>query len=155
MTSRGLSQNALAKRVGISQGTVSAWFLKGSIPSGRIALDLARALNVRADWLINGNGDREAIPDTTISEQTGLRPQEVASEWPQDITDLSDATAQLKTLAENMETTNPIGIPGLVKLGRELLDRIEELARATILRKQTAFRESLKRPVEPPTPNAR
>lgn len=50
-TSAGLTQNALAHRVGVEQGTVSDWE-RGRVPEVRYVVALAAALDVSTDWLL-------------------------------------------------------------------------------------------------------
>lgn len=54
MHERGISQNGLAHVMGISQGTVSAWILKGSIPQPRVLWLLGKALDLSPNWLLTG-----------------------------------------------------------------------------------------------------
>lgn len=51
-TATGLSQAALAARIGTSQGHVSQWEDGRKTPSAKYLVRLARALNVSADWLL-------------------------------------------------------------------------------------------------------
>lgn len=149
-----MTNRALADKASVHPVSITRW-LKGRKVDSETGFRLAAALNVRPDWLLFGAGettpDPPQVPSDTMT-QAPPRLQVAPAEWPSDITDITDAAEQLESLVANIKTTSAIGIPGLVKLGRDLLDRIEELARATILRKQMAFRESLKRPAEPQTP---
>ncbi|RBP19727.1 helix-turn-helix domain-containing protein, partial [Achromobacter marplatensis] len=75
-TESGLSQAQLAKAVGAGQSTIA------SIENGRnkgssLFLDLARALNVNVEWLVDGTGSKR---DTVSSLQTDHR--KIASAWP-------------------------------------------------------------------------
>lgn len=53
----GLSQGALAKKVGISQRSVTAYETGTARPRGLTARKLARALNVSLDYLLNDDID--------------------------------------------------------------------------------------------------
>jgi transcriptional regulator with XRE-family HTH domain len=50
-TRTGLSQSELAKRCGISQGTMSGFENGSSVPNLEVAADLAETLGVSIDWL--------------------------------------------------------------------------------------------------------
>lgn len=53
--------NELASAIGVSPGTVSHW-RKGTrqLPKGDALLKMASVLNVSADWLVSGEGEKEA-----------------------------------------------------------------------------------------------
>jgi len=59
----GLTQAAVAIRLGVSQGTVSAW-VNGAIPQPRTARALADTLGVTTEWLLYGTGDKLPIGRT-------------------------------------------------------------------------------------------
>ena len=56
---RGLSQAELARRLEVRRATVGEWLNHGRLPSGATMLELPVLLEVRADWLLLGNGSRE------------------------------------------------------------------------------------------------
>jgi transcriptional regulator with XRE-family HTH domain len=58
LVERGLSQHALAQKIGTTQSSVQAW-LKGAKPRARTLVDLAVALGVRPAWLADGEEPRE------------------------------------------------------------------------------------------------
>lgn len=71
----GLSQQALARRISTSQGTIQGW-LNGSMPRKRIQSELATALNVNAHWLITGEGSLQSFarkPLETLEQVLGAR----------------------------------------------------------------------------------
>ncbi|MDF8362173.1 LexA family transcriptional regulator [Achromobacter anxifer] len=75
-TESGLSQAQLAKAVGAGQSTIA------SIESGRnkgssLFLDLARALNVNVEWLMDGSGPKRGAGD---GEPAKKRPR--SADWP-------------------------------------------------------------------------
>ncbi|MCC4288484.1 LexA family protein [Vreelandella aquamarina] len=51
---RGLSQDALAKRLNITKGTISQWEQGRTTPSGENLYNLARELGVTARWVLEG-----------------------------------------------------------------------------------------------------
>jgi len=60
VTDKGVNQEALAKAVGVSQGSVSGWF-NGAIPSADKLTKIAEHLGVRSEWLIAGKGPKREI----------------------------------------------------------------------------------------------
>lgn len=57
---RGLSQAALARRIGISRSAISQWESNGTTPAADKALKLERVLRYRAEYLIEGTLPKEA-----------------------------------------------------------------------------------------------
>ncbi len=55
----GLSQSALAKLAGVSEGSVSAWERGLNAPQGRLLEKLAATLNVSVPWLMGGSHAEE------------------------------------------------------------------------------------------------
>ena len=55
----GLSQSALAKAAGVSEGSVSAWERGLNAPQGRLLEKLASTLNVSPAWLMGGSHSDE------------------------------------------------------------------------------------------------
>lgn len=51
----GLSQEDLAKRIGLTKGSISQWEQGGTQPKGENLYKLASALGVTAEWLIHGD----------------------------------------------------------------------------------------------------
>ena len=60
----GLSQVALAKKIGVSGTSVSKWESGLNQPKGRYLNDLAAALGVSVDWLLTGDGSSTESPST-------------------------------------------------------------------------------------------
>ena len=52
-----VTQAAIAKHLGVSEGTVSAW-VNGAIPHRRTAKALADIFGVNLEWLLYGKGDK-------------------------------------------------------------------------------------------------
>lgn len=59
------SQNALAKKAGISQSTLSGYIIKSTEPPRDIVMRLARAASVSVGWLVTGEGPVD--PDQEVS----------------------------------------------------------------------------------------
>lgn len=73
MLVRDMSQNALARRLGVSPATVSEWFNKGAWPSGQIVMQLPRALHCSERWLLTGRGSAEPNEAAEASPQAYVR----------------------------------------------------------------------------------
>ncbi|NHH86537.1 helix-turn-helix transcriptional regulator [Cobetia sp. MB87] len=58
----GLSQDALAKQVGVTKGAISQWEQGATNPSGQNLYSLAKALGVTAEWLLNGRDSQTSAP---------------------------------------------------------------------------------------------
>ncbi|MCF1708842.1 helix-turn-helix domain-containing protein [Tabrizicola sp. J26] len=69
MDLRGLSQSALARRVGVDRSTISQLLDPASarLPNAQVAAECAIALSVSADWLL-GLTDRPELPDARLAE---------------------------------------------------------------------------------------
>lgn len=52
----GLTQAALAKKLGISRSAVNAWELGVSVPSAQYLVELSRLFNVSTDYLLGLDG---------------------------------------------------------------------------------------------------
>lgn len=73
----GLSQNALARALGVSQSNVHAWLNGGNMPQ-TTAMAFQVALGVRWQWVLKGEGEFESeIP--AMPEDL----KELATLWPQ------------------------------------------------------------------------
>jgi len=57
LKARHLSQGELARRVGITQGTIYK-LVAGHAKSSKKIVEIAQALGVRAEWLLTGEGDQ-------------------------------------------------------------------------------------------------
>ncbi|MGT4672932.1 LexA family protein [Aeromonas caviae] len=55
-----MSQDELAKRIGITRVSISKWESGLNQPKGRYLNDLAAALGVTVDWLLTGDGEARA-----------------------------------------------------------------------------------------------
>lgn len=63
-SARGISQTELSRRVGVSRASASQWESDQSIPTGPNMVTIARELKVRAEWLAEGKGPRDANENT-------------------------------------------------------------------------------------------
>jgi transcriptional regulator with XRE-family HTH domain len=72
MALRGLSQSALARRVGVDRSTVSQLLGEGSarLPNAQVAAECASALGVSADWLLGLTDRPERLEDLLSSALT-------------------------------------------------------------------------------------
>lgn len=50
-----ITQEALGKRVGVSKGAISQWESGATEPNGENLVNLAKALGVSAEWILNGS----------------------------------------------------------------------------------------------------
>jgi transcriptional regulator with XRE-family HTH domain len=71
------SQNALAKKAGISQSTLSGYIIRSTEPPRDIVMRLARAASVSVGWLVTGEGpvdpDQEVSSSVDVSDEcTGV-----------------------------------------------------------------------------------
>ncbi|MFR9700876.1 LexA family protein [Aeromonas sanarellii] len=57
-----MSQDELAKRIGITRVSISKWESGLNQPKGRYLNDLAAALGVTVDWLLTGDGEARGQP---------------------------------------------------------------------------------------------
>lgn len=58
-----MSQDELAKRIGITRVSISKWESGLNQPKGRYLNDLAEALGVTVDWLLKGSGDTPELAE--------------------------------------------------------------------------------------------
>lgn len=64
----GLTQSALAKRLGISRSAVNAWEMGISIPSAQYLIELSNQFNVSVDFLLERT-TKEMVDITFLSEE--------------------------------------------------------------------------------------
>lgn len=69
MDARGLRQEDMAKRTGVSQGAVSGW-LNDAVPKGDVLLRLARSLGVSMEYLLTGEYDSHDAAPFVVAEST-------------------------------------------------------------------------------------
>ncbi len=70
-----MSQNELAKRIGITRVSISKWESGLNQPKGRYLNDLAAALGVTVDWLLTGSGGSpESSADQPIPGYHNVEP---------------------------------------------------------------------------------
>ena len=58
----GLSQNALAAKLRVSQSSVAAWEAEKYRPSGPALKGMAQCFGVSLRWLVTGQGERQSAP---------------------------------------------------------------------------------------------
>lgn len=75
-----LSQEQLARKVGVSQGLI-AQIEKGTNQGSKHIASIARALNVSADWLETGLGQRDRAP-ANAPAQAGQDERQPPPVWP-------------------------------------------------------------------------
>lgn len=63
----GLTQAALAKKLGISRSAVNAWELGVSVPSAQYLVELSRLFKVSTDYLL-GLDDKEVVDISGLAE---------------------------------------------------------------------------------------
>lgn len=68
----GMSQNELAKRLGVRPATLRAWEDDLSEPRANRLSILAGLLNVSMMWLINGEGEGVEAPSESVSTKGNL-----------------------------------------------------------------------------------
>lgn len=81
---RGLSQQALARASGVSQ-TAIASYESGARKNPSKLFELARALDVRAEWLLHGTGPMEEPRANMASHDYALREKNSSPhmrDWP-------------------------------------------------------------------------
>lgn len=69
---RGITQSALAKKLGITRSGVNAWEMEISVPSTQYIVILAKFFNVSTDYLLG-------LSDTSTISVDGLSDREIAS----------------------------------------------------------------------------
>jgi len=80
----GLSQPQLAKKAGVSQGSISH-IETGLRKNPRHLLSLAKALGITPDWLMNGSGPRQlpvSQQNSPLSAESPIAAYEVRPAWP-------------------------------------------------------------------------
>ncbi|MES2667364.1 MAG: helix-turn-helix transcriptional regulator [Pseudomonadota bacterium] len=71
MATRGVTQSALARLVGVDRSTVSALLGAGTrLPNAQLAADCAQSLGVSADWLLGLSGRPEPLADLLATSLT-------------------------------------------------------------------------------------
>jgi transcriptional regulator with XRE-family HTH domain len=60
LSQRGLTQKELSERIFINPSTVTRWITGGSTPQPRTVEAIANAIGVRKEWLLTGDGERDA-----------------------------------------------------------------------------------------------
>lgn len=65
----GLTLEDVAKRLGVTTGSVGNWELRGKIPGDRI-YQIAEVFGVSADWLRTGSGDMKPKKSTDVKDLT-------------------------------------------------------------------------------------
>lgn len=64
----GLTQSALAKKLGISRSAVNAWELGVSVPSAQYLVELSRLFKVSTDYLL-GLTNREMVDISGLADE--------------------------------------------------------------------------------------
>lgn len=72
--SLGLSQSALAKRLGVSPSAVGMYEQGRREPSVDTLVRLSRIFDVTTDYLLTGNGETHPPPDNCVSSFTRQEP---------------------------------------------------------------------------------
>jgi transcriptional regulator with XRE-family HTH domain len=72
MREAGLDQTALAERIGCSQGAISQ-ILVGRTRQSRLLPDIARALDVSVEWLLDRTDDRRAVAPASSQAELEAR----------------------------------------------------------------------------------
>jgi transcriptional regulator with XRE-family HTH domain len=118
MEKRGLRQADLAKRVGLDSNYFAAYLKKGSIPSVTIGVQIAKALGVRAEDLIDENLRFTFTEKDSHLQQIGELNQviEVAGR----MIELSSIPAAIKNSSLTFITANP-AFCELIGISREAL----------------------------------
>lgn len=65
---KGMTQNDLADKAGISKAQMSRYMTKDAQPSAQVLSKLADALGVSADYLLNGDTDAKAMASLSHAE---------------------------------------------------------------------------------------
>lgn len=69
METHKVTQQALAARLQVSQGTISGWCNGRMVPYRRTAQALADAFGVRVEWLLYGKGEKLNAESARAGEQ--------------------------------------------------------------------------------------
>ena len=65
----GLSQSALAKRLGVTRSSVNAWEMGLSIPTAQYIVELSQLFHVSTDYLLGLNNTQAIYIDRLIQEE--------------------------------------------------------------------------------------
>ena len=65
----GLSQSALAKRLGVSRSSVNAWEMGLSIPTAQYIVELSQLFHVSTDYLLGLNNTQAIYIDRLSQEE--------------------------------------------------------------------------------------
>lgn len=65
----GLSQSALAKRLGVTRSSVNAWEMGLSIPTAQYIVELSQLFHVSTDYLLGLNNTRAIYIDRLSQEE--------------------------------------------------------------------------------------
>ena len=65
----GLSQSALAKRLGVTQSSVNAWEMGLSIPTAQYIVELSQLFHVSTDYLLGLNNTQAIYIDRLSQEE--------------------------------------------------------------------------------------
>lgn len=65
----GLSQSALAKRLGVTRSSVNAWEMGLSIPTAQYIVELSQLLHVSTDYLLGLNNTQAIYIDRLSQEE--------------------------------------------------------------------------------------
>lgn len=124
LKNKGYTQKRLADQLKLTQASISGFILEKYEPSDRTIADIARALNIREEWLRNGTGEMEAqTPDTLsdrLAQEYNLQPYaaQVVSAFAQAVKVLPEP--QLKALVNTLisEMQPEAETPALIQLRR-------------------------------------
>lgn len=82
----GLSQDALAEKLGVSRQAISKWETGAATPELDKLADLARTFDVTADWLLSEDEpEGEEVPRTDEIPRTNVPPQPAYPAWVDDL----------------------------------------------------------------------
>ena len=98
----GLSQKALATRLGVKTSTIAAWEDDMAEPRANRLQMVAGLLGVSLMWLLNGEGEGVEDPGETV--QTGGDPAAIA-EVRQIRAEMSGLIGKLKRLEQRLQST--------------------------------------------------
>lgn len=65
----GLSQSALAKRLGVTRSSVNAWEMELSIPTAQYIVELSQLFHVSTDYLLGLNNTQAIYIDRLSQEE--------------------------------------------------------------------------------------
>ena len=68
----GLSQSALAKRLGVTRSSVNAWEMGLSIPTAQYIVELSQLFHVSTDYLLGLNNTQTIYIDRLSQEEKQL-----------------------------------------------------------------------------------